>query len=50
MEIKKTHLNIEYKYICEKCDFYSNNKMIFNDIFPQQNIKRVFGNNFEFWK
>ena len=49
MEIKKTHLNIDFKYICKNCNFYSNNKTDFNRHNDTAKHKKcVFGNDFQF--
>jgi len=49
MEIKKTHSNIDFKYICKNCHFYSNNKTDFNrHNGTAKHKKSVFGNDFQF--
>ena len=49
MEIKKTHSNNEFKYICKNCNFYSNNKTDFNRHNDTAKHKKcVFGNDFQF--
>ncbi len=49
MEIKKTHLNNNFKHICENCSFYSNNNNDFNrHIFTAKHKNRVFGNKNKF--